>query len=194
MTSWMVVTSADNYQRTIDLGFVKQGFKSRQRRRVMENMKPGDNLLYYVTAVQVFAATATITSEGFEEHELIWLSKPGEDYPWRVEVKADRVPAEEDWIPTHMHGPALEYMQKWPAKHWKLAFQGNLHQIPDADFATIRQALAGTKQIKIPANPAKKAKTEKTAVKKSAPKKKAAPVVKTVAAKKAVKKPSAKRS
>ncbi len=187
----MVVTSADNYQRTIDLGFIKQGFKSRQRRRVMENMKPGDNLLYYVTAVQVFAATATITSEGFEEHELIWLSKPGEDYPWRVEVKADRVPAEEDWIPTHMHGPGLEYMQKWPAKHWKLAFQGNLHQIPDADFATIRQALAGTKQIKIPANPAKKA---KTAVKKSAPKKQAAPVVKTVAAKKAVKKPAAKRS
>ena len=191
MTSWMVVTSADNYQRTIDLGFVKQGFKSRQRRRVMENMKPGDNLLYYVTAVQVFAATATITSEGFEEHELIWLSKPGEDYPWRVEVKPDRVPAEEDWIPTHMHGPALEYMQKWPAKHWKLAFQGNLHEIPDADFATVREALAGTKQIKIPGSPAKKA---KTAARKSAPKKQAAPVTNTVAAKKAVKKPAAKRS
>lgn len=190
MTSWMVVTSADNYQRTIDLGFTKQGFKSRQRRRVMENMKPGDNLLYYVTAVQVFAATATITSEGFEEHELIWLSKPGEDYPWRVEVKADRVPAEEDWIPTHMHGPALEYMQKWPAKHWKLAFQGNLHEIPDADFATIRQALAGTKQIKIPAKPAKKA---KAAVKKPAAKKQAAPVSKAAPAKKAVKKAGAKR-
>ncbi len=187
----MVVTSADNYQRTIDLGFVKQGFKSRQRRRVMENMKPGDNLLYYVTAVQVFAATATITSEGFEEHELIWLSKPGEDYPWRVGVKPDRVPAEADWIPTHMHGPSLEYMQKWPAKHWKLAFQGNLHVIPDADFATVREALAGTKQIQIPGSPAIKA---KTTAKKSAPKKQAAPVTKTVEEKKAVKKPATKRS
>ena len=94
MTSWMVVTSTDNFQRTIDLGFTVQGFKARQRKKVMERMGPGDDLLYYVTGVQVFAATARITSEGFEDHELIWTSKPGEDYPWRVEVTPDRVLAE----------------------------------------------------------------------------------------------------
>ena len=149
MSSWMVVTSIDNFQRTIDLGFSKQGFKARQRRKVMEQMEAGDDLLYYVTGVQVFAATARITSAGFEEHELIWTSKPGEDYPWRVEVRPDRVLVEEDWIPTSEIAPGLEYVQKWPAAHWKLAFQGNLHRIPDHDFATVRDALAGGRRLAI---------------------------------------------
>ncbi len=149
MSSWMVVTSVDNFQRTIDLGFSKQGFKARQRKKVMEQMEAGDDLLYYVTGVQVFAATARITSAGFEEHELIWTSKPGEDYPWRVEVRPDRVLVEEDWIPTSEIAPGLEYVQKWPAAHWKLAFQGNLHRIPDHDFATVRDALAGGKRLAI---------------------------------------------
>jgi hypothetical protein len=33
-------------------------------------------------------------------------------------------------------------MKKWPAEHWKLAFQGNLHRIPDEDFDTLRRAIA----------------------------------------------------
>jgi hypothetical protein len=153
MTSWMVVTSTDNFQRTIDLGFTVQGFKARQRKKVMERMAPGDDLLYYVTGVQVFAATARITSEGFEDHELIWTSKPGEDYPWRVEVTPDRVLAESSWVPTEVIAPGLEYVQKWPAEHWKLAFQGNLHLIPDTDFATVRRAMARGRRAEIPAPP-----------------------------------------
>jgi hypothetical protein len=165
----MVVTSADNFQRTIDLGFTKQGFKARQRKKVMEQMAAGDDLLYYVTGVQVFAATARITSDGFEEHELIWTSKPGEDYPWRVEVRPDRVLVEEDWIPTSEIAPGLEYVQKWPAEHWKLAFQGNLHRIPDADFAAVRAAIAGGRRLTIAG--AKKATAKKTTAKKATAKK-----------------------
>ena len=41
-------------------------------------------------------------------------------------------------MPSEAVGPGLEYVQKWPAEHWKLAFQGNLHLIPDADFETLR--------------------------------------------------------
>jgi hypothetical protein len=169
----MVVTSVDNFQRTIDLGFTKQGFKARQRRKVMEQMAAGDDLLYYVTGVQVFAATARITSDGYEDHELIWTSKPGEDYPWRVEVRADRVLVEEDWIPTSEIAPGLEYVQKWPAEHWKLAFQGNLHRIPDADFATVRAAIAGGRRrsIRPTAATAKKATAKKATAKKATAKK-----------------------
>lgn len=143
MASWMGVTSADNFERTRDLGFSLQGFKTRQRKKVMEQMAPGDNLVYYLTKVQVFAATVTITSEGFEDHELIWRSKPGEDYPWRVKIAADIVADEESQIPSEAIAPGLKYVQKWPAEHWKLAFQGNLHLIPDDDFATLRAAIAG---------------------------------------------------
>ena len=49
VSSWMVVGSPDNFARTRDLGFSVQGFKSRQRKKVLEQMQPGDNLVYYVS-------------------------------------------------------------------------------------------------------------------------------------------------
>jgi hypothetical protein len=104
-------------------------------------MRPGDNLVYYVSKAQAFGATAKIQSDGYEDHELIWESKPGENYPWRVRISPDVVLDESDWIPSDAIGPGLEYVKKWPAEHWKLAFQGNLHQIPDEDFETLRAAM-----------------------------------------------------
>ncbi len=142
MTSWMGVTSPDNFERTRERGFDMQGFKTRQRKKVMEQMTPGDRLVYYITGIQAFSATARITSEGFEGHEVIWRSKPGEDYPWRVKVEADLVLPDDEWVPSHAIAPGLTYVQKWPAEHWKLAFQGNLHKLPDGDFDALRDALA----------------------------------------------------
>ena len=45
----MVVGSPDNFGRTRELGFSVQGFKTRQRKKVLEQMRPGDNLVYYVS-------------------------------------------------------------------------------------------------------------------------------------------------
>lgn len=137
----MVVTSPGNLARTRELGFSMQGFKTRQRKKVMEQMAPGDRLVYYVTQVQAFGATASIESAGFEDHELIWESKPGEDYPWRVKTSSDIVLDQEQWVPSEAVGPGLTYVQKWPAEHWKLAFQGNLHKLPDEDFDALRAAI-----------------------------------------------------
>ena len=101
----MVVGSPDNFGRTRELGFSVQGFKSRQRRKVLEQMSPGDNLVYYVSKAQAFGATARIESDGYEDHEVIWQSKPGEDYPWRVKIAPDVVLDEADWIPSEAIGP-----------------------------------------------------------------------------------------
>jgi hypothetical protein len=142
----MVVGSPDNFGRTRDLGFSGQGFKTRQRRKVLDQMRPGDNLVYYVSKAQAFGATARVESDGYEDHEVIWQSKPGEDYPWRVKISPDLVLDEESWIPSEAVAPELQYVKKWPADHWKLAFQGNLHLIPDEDFATLRAAMMAAAQ------------------------------------------------
>ena len=55
-----------------------------------------------------------------------------------MKISPDLVLDESDWIPSDAIGPGLDYVQKWPAEHWKLAFQGNLHRIPDEDFETLR--------------------------------------------------------
>ncbi len=141
MAVWCVTTSSDNFAKTAELGWKVQGIKSR-RGKTAQEIKPGDKLVYYVTKHVAFGAVAQITSDAFEDHELIWTSKPGEDYPWRFEIAPEVVvddPA--DWVPVEELREQLEFPRKWPPDHWKLAFQGNIRQWPDADYEVVRAAL-----------------------------------------------------
>jgi hypothetical protein len=141
VSSWVIVTGYDNFFRTADRGFSLQGVKSRQRRKA-EAFRPGDTALYYVTGVKAFAGAVTIKSEAWEDHELIWQSKPGEDYPWRFEIAPRLVlPAEADWVPALSLIDDIAYAQKWPREHWTLAFQGNVHSWSDEDAAVVLGAL-----------------------------------------------------
>lgn len=146
MSAWLVTGSPENFARTRERGFTIQGFKSRQRKKVLEQMQPGDSLVYYLSGAQAFGGTARIESQGFEDHEPIWQSKPGEDYPYRVKISADVILDDGQWVPSEAIAPGLNYVQKWPPEHWKLAFQGNLRQIPDEDYATLREAIATARE------------------------------------------------
>ena len=137
----MLVSSPDNFRKTREQGFSVQGLKSRHRKRA-EIMRAGDRLLYYVTGRMAFAATCTLTSSMFEDHSHIWRgSRRDEDYPWRVQLRPDRVLEEQDWVPAKELAYRLEYVRKWPPEHWTLAFQGHIHQIPQKDFKLIDDEL-----------------------------------------------------
>ncbi len=88
-----------------------------------------------------FAATAEVTSPFFEDHELIWTSKPGEDYPWRFEIRPEIVLDELRWVPAVDVQGELAFPRRWPAEHWRLAFQGNIRSWPEADYLVVRRAL-----------------------------------------------------
>jgi len=144
---WIVVSSVDNWQRTVDRGFTIQGLKSRHRKKA-EQMRPGDKIVYYVTGVKAFAGITTITSPFFESDEPIWVSanakRAGEPYPFRVGIEPDLVLAREDFIPAEGLARQMAYARKWPAEHWTLAFQGNVHLIPEEDYLLIREAIEAT--------------------------------------------------
>lgn len=138
---WLIVTSPENIATTRALGFTMQGIKSRHRKKA-ERMQPGDRMVLYATGRQAFAFTATITSPYWEEHTLVWDGrKKGEDYPFRVRIRPDVVLPEEAYVPALSVLPELEFPRKWPAAHWHLAFQGNVHLISAEDFARIEAAL-----------------------------------------------------
>jgi hypothetical protein len=138
---WLIVTSPENIATTRELGFTMQGVKSRHRKKA-ERMQPGDRMVLYATGRQAFAFTATITSPYWEDHSLVWDGrKKGEDYPFRVRIEADVVASEADYVPAVSLLPRLEFPRKWPVEHWHLAFQGNVHLIPAADFEIIEGAL-----------------------------------------------------
>lgn len=141
---WIIVSSVDNFRRTRELGFTIQGIKSRHRKKA-ERMRPGDTITYYCTGVKAFAGTSTITSEYFESDERIWESanpkRAGEEYPFRVRIAPDIALDEDRFIPAEPLARQMEYARKWPAEHWTLAFQGNVHLVSEGDHALIRAAI-----------------------------------------------------
>ena len=137
----MITTSPENFRITRDNGFTVQGMKNRQRRKA-QRMEPGDRIVYYITGLQRFGGTCTVTSECFEDHEPVWASegKP-DDYPWRVNIKPTAVLEEELSLDAREIGPRLEYVKRWPPESWPLAFQGNLHILPRNDFDLLEQEI-----------------------------------------------------
>lgn len=143
-TYWIIVSSEDNFQKSKDLDFAMQGIKSRHRKKA-ERMKPGDKIIFYVTAIKALAGIATITSEYFESHERIWESgdakKAAEDYPFRVKTAPDIILDQPNWVPAEGMARQMDHAKKWPAANWTLAFQGNVHVIGQRDYDLIRSAI-----------------------------------------------------
>lgn len=138
---WIIVSSLENWHATVAHGFTVQGIKSR-RRKSTESMHPGDKFIYYCTGVKAFAGITTVKSDVFEDHTPIWKSgnkkKAEEDYPYRFEIEKDLALTDEQLVPAEPIARQMTYAQKWPAEHWTLAFQGNVHNIPESDYDLIR--------------------------------------------------------
>lgn len=150
MTYWIVVGSEENMRIAEARGFDIFGFKS-TRRSEASKMRPGDKLIFYLTKIMKFGGLAEVTSDYFEDHAKVFKSKekpvlsgaegPGEDYPFRVNVKPVVILRPEHYLDVREIAPAMEYTKKWPAEHWRLAFQGNLHEIPEADYKRIESLM-----------------------------------------------------
>jgi predicted RNA-binding protein len=131
------VGSPENFEIAKARGFDMFGFKS-TRRRESATMQPGDKLIFYLTGVMKFGGIAEVTSDVFEDHTPVFKTekKPGEDYPFRVHTKADRILDADQWLDVKSYADKLE-MTRARGEYWRLAFQGNLHKISEADYETI---------------------------------------------------------
>ena len=142
-TNWMLVSGADNFELSRAMGFTVAGMKERHRKKV-ERVQLGDRVLFYLTGIQKFGGTATVTDTYYEDRgNRIWESKKAGEYPypWRFSIKPDHVLLPDQFVSAEKLLPELEWVKKWPASHWQLAFQGNVHVLSDRDFATIEVAI-----------------------------------------------------
>jgi hypothetical protein len=80
----------------------------------------------------------------FEDREKVWPGKPGkaDPYPWRFTTEPEQVLEEDAFVPAEELVGRLEHMAKWPTEHWKLAFQGQLRVVSEADAAVLEQRIA----------------------------------------------------
>ena len=134
MATWILTASPDNHAATAERGFGVIGLKARNRNRALE-VEPGDLIVLYLTKVMRFAGAIRVTGELYEDRSKVWPGKPGnpDQYPWRFETEPVVVVEEPDWVPAEELATRLEHVRKWPAEHWKLAFQGQIRAVTDAD-------------------------------------------------------------
>lgn len=136
--TWVLTGSLDNFRATREHGFGVIGMKEK-RRRMAEQIEPGDEIAFYVTGVQAFGGIVRVTSEMFEDRKKVWPGKPGkaDPYPWRFETEPVLVLDEDEFVPAEDVIDDLEHVKKWPRDHWHLAFQGQLRTVSEEDAAVI---------------------------------------------------------
>lgn len=144
MATWILTGSLENFRINVERGFDVVGFKERRRNQALE-FEPGDEIVFYVTGVQAFGGIARVTSEMFEDRTPIWpqgKKKRPEAYPWRVEAEPVVVLDEDAFVAAESLLDELEHVRKWPAKHWHLAFQGQLRTVSEADARVLGERIA----------------------------------------------------
>ncbi len=141
--TWILTGSPENLAATRALGFSVIGLKERRRRQALE-IELGDRIVFYVTRVMAFAASARIAGELYEDRTPVWPGKAGkaDPYPWRFPIEPEWVLEEPAWIAAQTLVEQLEHIAKWPREHWKLAFQGQLRAVGEADAELLCARLA----------------------------------------------------
>jgi hypothetical protein len=136
--TWILTGSPENFDATRDHGFRLIGMKQGRRNQALA-MEPGDRIVFYLTRVGRFAGSVRIAGELFEDRAPMWPGRPGkpDPYPWRFHTEPEVVLDEAEWVPAHDLKDELEHVRKWPAEHWRLAFQGQLRTVSDADAALL---------------------------------------------------------
>ena len=135
---WMIVTTPTNFEIARGRGLDHLGLKGRHRKKA-ERMTPGDRVLFYVSHVRVFPATATVASTFFEDHRPIWENdeRRPDAFPWRVNLRPDVVLEEHEYLDGYQIGPRMLYVKRWAPEDWPLALQGQVHLLAAADFSLV---------------------------------------------------------
>ena len=142
MKTWVLTGSPENFAATRERGFRLIGMKE-GRRRMAEQVEPGDRIVFYLTRVKTLAAIVRVTGELYEDRTKIWPGKPGkvDPYPWRFETEPVLVLEEGEYVPAEELADQLEHVRKWPREHWTLAFQGQLRTVPEADARLLEERM-----------------------------------------------------
>ena len=111
---WMIVQTEENYEITVERGFDLVGLTKRQRKRA-QRMEPEDRILFYISGLRKWAASAYVESECFEDEEIIWQSVSSriETYPYRAKIRKGISLKPNKYIDGLELGPTLEYIKSW---------------------------------------------------------------------------------
>ena len=104
------------------------GVKERNRPRALQ-IEPGDRIVLYLTKVMSFAGSILVTGDIYEDR------------------KPEIVLKEDQWVPAETLATKLDHIKKWPAEHWKLAFQGQLRTVSEKDAKLLLKRMSAAADV-----------------------------------------------
>ncbi|MCR4324076.1 MAG: EVE domain-containing protein [Candidatus Curtissbacteria bacterium] len=134
---WLLVTDPNNFEvmKAKNIAAMKA-----RRKNFAEKVEPGDKVVFYLTKIGKFGGVAEFKSKSkYDEKKMFPVEKPGETHPWRFDIKFEVKLPEDKYVSAEEFKEKLVYLKKWPAKYWKLGFQGNIHEIPKEDYETLNK-------------------------------------------------------
>lgn len=140
--TWILTGSPENHAATAEHGHRVIGLKEGRRNFALQ-IEASDRIVLYATQRMAFAGSILVTGGLYEDRTPIWPGKPGkaDAYPWRFPTEPEVALEPEDWVPAEGLAARLEHVRKWPAEHWKLAFQGQMRAVSPADAAVLMEHL-----------------------------------------------------
>src|SRR5258708_14635710 len=122
--TWILTGSPENFAVTRELGLRLVGLKERHRRLALE-IERGDRIVYYITRVMAFAASARVSGELFEDRTPVWPGKPGkvDPYPWRFEGSAELLLDEPPSVPARAPPDSPRCIPQRPRQHLTVCLQ-----------------------------------------------------------------------
>jgi hypothetical protein len=135
---WLDLFTWETWQEFLAAGAETSGFRE-SRWKTVQQMKPGDYLLCYMTGISRWIGMLEVTSSGFRDETAIWK---GAVFPCRVRVKVVVKLTPETAVPIHLLKEQLSMFQNMasPAS-WTGMFRGSPNKMKPSDGDVIVSAL-----------------------------------------------------
>lgn len=140
---YMIVTNEIDYEWDIDNQFVCAGFPERNKKS-LQQMEPGDKIIYYVTKHSKFMAITEVVGEYFYSEQPIW-DDPYDLWPHRINTKPivfiescdDGVFIKDIWDNLNF----IKNKIKWGSQ-----VQGSFRKLSENDYNVIYEAIMEKKR------------------------------------------------
>jgi hypothetical protein len=158
---WLDLFTGTTWQEFLDAGGEVTGFREK-RWKTVQQIKPGDYLLCYLTGISRFIGILEVTSLAFKDSTPIW---EGEDFPSRLKVKIHTALTAETAVPVRDLSHKVSFLNDMDtSRGWTGRFRGSPGRWKALDgeavFAAVVEAQANP--VKRPVDPAKLARRPST--------------------------------
>jgi len=139
---WLDLFTGKTWEEFLEAGGSISGFRE-HRKKIAQEIKPGDYFVCYVTGVSRFIGILEAKSKAFKGDDSIWSD---EDFPIRFDVEVVVSVPPEAAVPVKQLRDRLSFFQEMKSPHsWTGHFRGSPSRWENADGEAVLEALLEAK-------------------------------------------------